>query len=124
MEKKKGRIDANAVMRRGKAAFINGEALMKVKDAAKIAGLHEAVLAMAQRLLADPSLGGVWELGTPELKLHADGIKAKFLSGLRKVAKVLGPGGLNAKALRDGDRLVFWYEGADTRTSRRRASSA
>ncbi|MGH7185779.1 MAG: hypothetical protein ACREIB_05835 [Pseudomonadota bacterium] len=93
-----------------KFEMISGVAFVKLKDAAKLAGIHPVVLEMGQRLLKKvDGEGAIFALGTAELQKHAEAIEAMIKAGLRKISKVFGPGGLAVKSVRDGERLVFWY---------------
>ena len=63
--------------------------------------LRGVITAMGQRLLKRLAA----ECGEPAFKERALEIEAAFVKGLRRVATVLGPGGLRVKSTRDGDRL-------------------
>jgi len=90
-------------------ADLGRDGLIKIQKAAKLGGVHPAILEMGQRLLKSPGAeGGVLTLGTPDLKERAEDIRSAFVKGLRKVGGAMGDG-LAVKSHRDGDRLVFWY---------------
>lgn len=93
-----------------KVQFVDGKKFIEIKSAAKLAGIHPAVLEMGRRLLNNPDgEGGVFLLATAELQKAGNEIEEVVRAGLRKVARGLGPGGLAVKSYRDEDRLVFWY---------------
>lgn len=93
-----------------KIETINGQDFVRIQAAAKISGIHPVVLSMGQRLLKNPSDGGVFKLGDPDMMKNASAIEAEFVKGLRKVSKALGSG-QKAKSFLDYEqkRIVFWY---------------
>lgn len=92
-----------------KFEILKGEAFMRVRQAAKLAGLHPAILEMGQRLLQHAEAeAGVFQLATPEMKAKGDAIEEAFVKGLRRVARALGQN-VNVRSVREGDRLTFWY---------------
>ncbi len=94
-----------------KIDYVKGEAFVKLRDAAKLAGIPPAVLEMGQRLLKSGNTeGATFVLGTPELKAKADEIVKVFRSGLRKVARAFGSGDAAPKTYCDGEKIVCWYQ--------------
>lgn len=90
---------------------INGQDFMKVKSAAKLAGIHPDVLTVGKRLLSSSAGEAfVFKLGTPDMVAKADAIEAFFVKGLRKVAKAFGGGKPKSYLDRDQKRLVFWID--------------
>jgi len=93
-----------------KIAFLDGDKFIKIQSAAKLAGVHPAVLEMGQRLIG--TIGqecGVFALTTKEHSARAEDIRAMFVKGLKKVVKALGPPGVGVKSVAEPERLVFWY---------------
>jgi hypothetical protein len=107
----KGKIAAALLPKDAKFQVIDGQNFVRLRDAAKIAGIHPVVLEMGKELLS--SVGGrgaSFALATPELQKNADALIATFKGGLRRFAKAMEPNRkLKLKAFRDGQRLVFWY---------------
>lgn len=92
-----------------KIEFIKGESFIRAKHAARLAGIHPAILEMGQKLLQSvDGQAGVFVLGNAEMKAKAHEIEALFVKGLRKVGQLFGPG-VRVKSTREGDRLLFWY---------------
>jgi hypothetical protein len=70
-----------------KVEIIEGEGFIKIREAAKLGGVHPVVLEMGQRLLKNPGgAGAAFALATPELQKRADDIAKMFKTGLRRVA--------------------------------------
>lgn len=94
-----------------KVEYVKGDAFVKLRDAAKLAGIPPVVLEMGQRLLRSGNTeGATFVLGTPDLKAKADDIMRVFKAGLRKVAKAFGTGGLAPRTYCDGEKIVCWYQ--------------
>lgn len=91
--------------------IIDGEEFVRLRDAAKLAGIHPTCLSMGKELLTQIGGRGVsLALATPELQRAAPDLIKAFKTGLRKVAKAYEPNKkLKLKAFREGNRLVFWY---------------
>ena len=93
-----------------KIEYIQGQPFLKLKEAAKLAGIHPVILEMGKRLLARPDVeGGVFPLKGPEMQKNADAIEQQFVWGLRKIAKALSAIPLRVKSVREEERLVFFY---------------
>ena len=93
-------------------AEINGQEFVRVREAAKLAGIHPVVLQMGQTLLNSVNLdrGATFVLGTPEMKARAADIQKVFTTGLRRVAKAFKPNvKYKVRSHRESGRLVFWY---------------
>lgn len=84
---------------------------MRLRDAAKLSGIHPTVLTMGYELLQRiGGSGAAFPLSTIELQRDAGEIAKTFKLGLRRYAKAMEPNKkLKLKAFRDGQRLVFWY---------------
>ena len=95
-----------------KIDYVKGEAFIRLRDAAKLAGIPAPVLEMGQRLLKSGNTeGATFVLGTPELQAKANEIAQVFKSGLRKVGKVFGGGApMVPKVWCDGEKIVCWYQ--------------
>lgn len=108
----KGQTRVRALPDTVKVVYLSGEPFIAIKAAARLAGIHPAVLEMAQRLTKKPGTeAGLFELATVELRSKATEIEAVFVSGLRKAARALvGPGKLTVRSHREGNRLTFWYD--------------
>jgi hypothetical protein len=92
-----------------KIDFIKGESFIRAKQAARLAGIHPAILEMGQKLLQSvDGQAGVFVLGSQEMKTRAREIEELFVKGLRKVGRAFGSG-VTVKSSREGDRLLFWY---------------
>ena len=91
--------------------IVDGQSFVRMREAAKLSGVHPVALEMAQTLLKGAgNAGAAFVLGTPELVRRADDIAALFKAGLRKAAKAFDPDHKRkVKMHRDGQRLVFWY---------------
>ena len=102
-----------------KFEVVGGEKFIEIREAAKLAGIHPAIIEMGQRLLKKPGEeGGVFQLTTSELQARGESIEQTFKAGLRKVAKAMGPGGLAVRSLREDLRITFWYrQGAKKRAA-------
>lgn len=94
-----------------KYQIVGGPEFVRLRDAARLAGIHPVVLEMGKELLTRiGGSGASFALATPELQKSADEIAKVFKGGLRRVAKALEPNKkIKLKAYRDGARLVFWY---------------
>lgn len=94
-----------------KFQIVDGAAFVRLKEAAKLAGIHPVVLEMAAELLKRVNGSGAsFALVTPDLQKNGLGIAAAFKSGLKRYAAAMEPTRkLKVKAYRDGNRLVFWY---------------
>jgi hypothetical protein len=90
---------------------VDGQDFVRLRDAAKIAGIHPVVLEMGKQLLSRVGGSGAsFALATADLQRNADAIAKQFKVGLRRFAKAMEPNRkIKLKAFRDGQRLVFWY---------------
>lgn len=97
--------------RDAKFQVIDGTTFVRLREAAKLSGIHPTVLAMGQELLTRiGGSGAAFPLSTPELVKSSDDIIKTFKVGLRRYAKAMEPTKkLKLKAFREGQRLVFWY---------------
>ena len=103
--------------------IIKGDEFIRVRDAAKLAGIHPAIVEMGHKLLADVGkAGGAFELGDASLKARAADIEAAFVVGLRRIAKVFAKEPLSVKSARGDDRLSFWYQPSWARKAQKGAS--
>lgn len=92
-------------------AEINGVDFVRIREAAKLAGLPPLVLQMGQRLLdcANLEKGVKFDLDTPDLKARGADLQKFFKTGLTRVVKALKPNvAYHVKAHRDGAKIVFW----------------
>lgn len=94
-----------------KFQVVDGQSFVRLREAAKLAGIHPVVLEMAGELLKRiGGSGAAFALATPELQRNADEIASTFKTGLRRFAKAMEPTKkIKVKAYKDGQRLVFWY---------------
>jgi len=95
-----------------KIESINGEQFMKVRAAARLAGVHPAVLSMGQRLLKESGQGSYFKLADPKMVSNAAAIETSMLRDLKRVVRALAGKGHKAKSYLDYDqkRIVFWVE--------------
>jgi hypothetical protein len=94
-----------------RVSYLGGEKFVEIKAAAKLAGIHPAILEMGQRLLKAPGREcGVFQLGTEELQKRSAELRAMFVTGLKKVARAFAPAGMRVQSHATDDRLTFWYE--------------
>lgn len=107
----KGKTTTVLVPRDAKFTLVDGQNFVRLREAAKLAGIHPVVLEMGKELLSRVGgSGAAFALATPELQKAADDIARTFKTGLRRVAKAMEPNKkIKLKAFRDGNRLVFWY---------------
>lgn len=89
---------------------VNGDVLVKIRDAHKIASIHPVALEMAEELLTGVgSVGAAFELATSEFLASAGPIEKRLKRDLKRAAKQLDTAHTyRVKSVRDGDRLVFW----------------
>lgn len=108
----KGKRTETVLPNHYKIQTIAGKEFIELRNAAKLAGVHPAVLEMGQILLKNLEQGGVFMLASRAKQEKATEIDEVFRSGLKKVIRSLGPGGLSVKSLvdRDNDRIVFWLQ--------------
>lgn len=91
---------------------INGEHFIQVKAAARLAGVHPAVLGMGQKLLKQPGQGSYFKLADPKILSNAGAIETAMMRDLKRVVRALAGKGHKAKSYLDYDekRIVFWVE--------------
>lgn len=108
-----GKASVSVLPRDAKFQIIDGQPFVRLRDAAKLAGIHPVVLEMGKELLTRVGgSGAAFALATPDLQRNAEAIAKVFKVGLRRLAKALEPTKkIKVKAYRDGRRLVFWYAG-------------
>lgn len=94
-----------------KFQIVDGQPFVRLREAAKLAGIHPVILEMGAELLKRVGgSGAAFALATPDLQKSADAIAKAFKVGLRRYAKAMEPmKKLKLKAYKDGARLVFWY---------------
>lgn len=94
-----------------KFTVVDGQPFVRLRDAARLAGIQPVVLEMGQTLLSRVGgSGAAFALSTPELVRSSDDIIKTFKTGLRRYAKAMEPNQkIKLKAFREGQRLVFWY---------------
>ena len=109
MPPKKTNTVMNLLPEKVKIEYISGGAFIALKSASKLAGIHPAITEMGLTLLKKPNEGGIYVLGTPEMLNKANEIELLFRDGLRRIAKIFGPGGQAVKSYREENRLIFWY---------------
>lgn len=99
------------IPRDAKFAIVDGANFVRLREAAKLAGIHPVVLEMGRELLTRiGGSGASFALATPELQKSAGEIAKTFKRGLRRFAKAMEPTKkIKLKAFREGSRLVFWY---------------
>lgn len=100
-------------MSTGKVGFLDEQEFIHLRDAAKLSGIHPAILEMARTLLKKPGeQAGYFQLATPALVKQASDIQKVFVRGLVRVAKALNTSqyAVVVKTGREKDRLAFWYE--------------
>lgn len=96
-----------------KYAIVTGDAVIKMERAAKLAGIHPVILEMGSKLLetykpeVGRGAGATFELADKQMQERGDDLLTMFVSGLKKVVRALGPGGVTAVGHRDGQRLNF-----------------
>lgn len=97
--------------RDAKFTIVDGQNFVRLREAAKLAGIHPAVLEMGRELITRVGgSGAAFALATPELQRNAEPIAKMFKLGLRRFAKAMEPTKkIKLKAFREGQRLVFWY---------------
>jgi hypothetical protein len=107
----KGKALATPLPRDAKFTIVDGQNFVRLREAAKLAGIHPVVLEMGKELLSRVGGSGAsFALATPELQKAGDEIARTFKVGLRRFAKAMEPQKkIKLKAYRDGNRLVFWY---------------
>jgi hypothetical protein len=119
----KGKATVVPIPNNAKFEVLSGEGFIKIREAAKLSGIHPVVLEMAQHLLKNPSTTGAsFALATPDLQKRGADIAAMFKSGLKKCAKALDPTHIcGVKVHHDDDRVVCWYVASHARGPRSQA---
>lgn len=107
----KGKANAVQIPTDARFAIVDGEQFVRLRDAAKLAGIHPTVLAMGKELLTRVGgSGAAFALATPDLQRSASDVAKQFKTGLRRYAKAMEPQRkIRLRAFKDGARLVFWY---------------
>lgn len=90
---------------------VDGQNFVRLREAAKLAGIHPVILEMGKELLTRiGGSGAAFALATPELQREADTIAKLFKAGLKRYAKAMEPNKkISPRVYRDGNRIVCWY---------------
>jgi hypothetical protein len=107
----KAKVSTALLPRDAKFTIVDGQNFVRLREAAKLAGIHPVVLEMGKELLGRVGGSGAsFALATPELQKAGEDIARTFKTGLRRFVKAMEPNKkIKLKAFRDGNRLVFWY---------------
>lgn len=107
----KGQAGRTLIPKDAQFQVVDGQNFVRLRDAAKLAGIHPVVLEMGAELLKRVGGSGAsFALATPDLQRNGDDIAKVFKVGLRRFAKAMEPNKkIKLKAFKDGARLVFWY---------------